>query len=1257
MTDIAQFRLQTKDLTKKNIDILKDICLANNLTMKLKGTQYIISGESGNAFELARKKIQEVATGFRQTNRVLKSKKSPSAKQSPSSTSTPTSKPVPTPLTKPISSSTISQTFKTGTILEVAGSMTNPQIGEEFVQALKENGIIVQHIQDNLYHLPQNKVNAFKTLQTNGGLKHFILFETPTPFTVSSNLIRSDLNGFKTHIISDLEGNRLSMNKIKEVSVSEMFEIEEKQSAKIGESRQKAFKEAYNEEHNSDPLNEPEDKKAKKSENPIDEWETKRTARRNGEQPTILNKQRLQYTPLHQEQMTGTFFKNYTPSSAQKVPTPTATPILPPDTNATVIKSGKIVDVAEAVTNPQIGKEFVHALKESGIAVQQLENGLYRIPKNQVNTYNKLLESGKLSRFTLFETSTPMTLSINTANEYKLFAITGADDSVSFYRMKEISWEEAQAIEASQSEKTEAKRQKAFKEAYNEERSRDPLNKAEDNKAKKSENPLDEWEAKRAAHRNGEQPPILNKQRLQYAPQLNEPIIGAFYKQPTNFSHKEMPRTSIEGKIIKSEKILEVAGSITNPQIGEEFVQVLKENGIAVQRIENGLYRIPKNQVNTYNNLLINGVLKKFAIFETSAPLIFNGLQSKIDGHKIYLMEDINGKNSFIRVMKPISPNQAIPDIQIPILSTNEDLFKQLEENRARRATQGHSHVNQKRKPYSTKQILHNASQYGESIIKEGAIYDSVAPQPYQQKPLVNETAKAAGKVTKVAGKATKTAAKATKAIINGIDSTFGRNVWALVAMAAVCPNTTAEFLDDIAHLRGLKIARDIKDGAVQIVFHPIDTATAIGTAIADTAVHHYKGTDGVLDALGRTAMIPVHAWQNVGDVEGSFIGSGTDAPKACINWIMDACDVNTEIIQEGTTIDDFKQHPFEFFQKCFSLTTRDKTTGLRSDDDFNSLIFRGDIDAFNAYLKTGVDVNTPVIGDYDRGSHPYPTAFTLAVAEGQFDMANILLNKIKTNINGKNKITGDTALINAIKSIALDENSAAYFTGKPNMSKATPKAKERFIKANAFILQMIQDNRLEIEATNTFGETAFLTAAGCGNIAAMTALATKGANIHHTNTWGQNALHVACCNQLMTKELLSRGLDANAKDKDGNTPLMTALEKNAERGGKNDIVVCLLLGEMNTDGLDILRNSPKHSRLLDEWISRYPQVKEIIMKVKDHPLNKDKKFIEKQGQNRLTNTLSNAQIIHEKPVTTMENEQEEPNVQPNLSTVCSTGR
>ncbi|MBR3913369.1 MAG: ankyrin repeat domain-containing protein, partial [Alphaproteobacteria bacterium] len=176
-------------------------------------------------------------------------------------------------------------------------------------------------------------------------------------------------------------------------------------------------------------------------------------------------------------------------------------------------------------------------------------------------------------------------------------------------------------------------------------------------------------------------------------------------------------------------------------------------------------------------------------------------------------------------------------------------------------------------------------------------------------------------------------------------------------------------------------------------------------------------------------------------------------------------------------------------------------------------------------------------------------------------------------------------------------------------------------------------DNRLEIEATNNFGETAFLTAAGCGNIAAMTALAEKGANIHHTNTWGENALHIACCNRLMTEELLSRGLDANAKDKDGNTPLMTALEKNAERGGKNDMVVCLLLGEMNTDGLTALHASEKHSQLFNNWVESYPQVKEIIMTMENHPLNKDKKFIGQQTQTGLREQL--AQISEKQPTTT----------------------
>ena len=544
-----------------------------------------------------------------------------------------------------------------------------------------------------------------------------------------------------------------------------------------------------------------------------------------------------------------------------------------------------------------------------------------------------------------------------------------------------------------------------------------------------------------------------------------------------------------------------------------------------------------------------------------------------------------------------------------------------------------HKDLLKRMQPSKTAQTLQRGAQAVKQATQEGV---QAAQKVIQQGVQVARTAGAQAETMAVVA-----AGKGVKAITK-----VGKGGLPFMAfMAAVDPNGTQKFIDDIFHLRVGKIATDMYEGGKQIVLHPVDTITEIANTVADKTSDYYAGTKDGTDFAKRTAMIPVHGINNIGktmahagNYEWGLVGSFRDSERAGINWVMNACGFDTEIVREGTSIRDFQQDPFKFFYNISVLgllnpTTRDKTTGLRSDDDFNSIIFRGDTKAFEAYLKTGVDVNKYIAGAHDRGSHPYPTAFALSISEGQFDMANMLLDNKGTYINQQNEVTKDTPLMSAIAYTALDEYSVAYFTGKPDMSKATPEAQAKFAKANALILKMIQDNRLEIEATNNFGETAFLTAAGCGNIAAMTALAEKGANIHHTNTWGETALHVACCNQLMTYSLLEMGLDANAKDKDGNTPLMTALEKNAERGGKNDMVVCLLLGEMNTDGLTALHASEKHSQLFNNWVESYPQVKEIIMTMENHPLNKDKKFIGQQTQTGLRKQL--AQISEKQPTTT----------------------
>ena len=483
---------------------------------------------------------------------------------------------------------------------------------------------------------------------------------------------------------------------------------------------------------------------------------------------------------------------------------------------------------------------------------------------------------------------------------------------------------------------------------------------------------------------------------------------------------------------------------------------------------------------------------------------------------------------------------------------------------------------------------------------------------PFQR--AASKTFQAAGKGARIAGRVAKGSAPF------------------IMAMAAVDPDGTAEFLDDVTHFRIGKIATETVDGVVQIASHPIDTVTEIGTAIAD----HYEGTDGFWDGFGRTIIDPL---VNIGNVEFALVGSISNSAQASINWVMNACGSNTELVREGTSIHDFQKDPFEFFSNVFTPARRDRTTGLRSDDDFNTLIFRGDTNAFAAYLNTGVNVNTRIAGEYDGGSHHYQTAFAFAIAEDQFDIAKMLFDRQETNINAINEFTGDTPLINAIRYTALNEYESEYYTGKPDMSNATEAARAKYLQANALILGMINDNRIDLNATNHCGQSAFLFAAECGNLGAIQALVAKNADIHHTNIWGQNALHVACCNQLMTAELLNLGIDANAKDRDGNTPLMTALEKNEENGGRNDIAVCLLISYMNEDGLKALRGSEKHSQLLNEWLERYPDVKAVIAEMKDeHPLNQDATFTR---ESTLQITLSNAQEHQDSDVVQIRGENE----------------
>ncbi len=105
---------------------------------------------------------------------------------------------------------------------------------------------------------------------------------------------------------------------------------------------------------------------------------------------------------------------------------------------------------------------------------------------------------------------------------------------------------------------------------------------------------------------------------------------------------------------------------------------------------------------------------------------------------------------------------------------------------------------------------------------------------------------------------------------------------------------------------------------------------------------------------------------------------------------------------------------------------------------------------------------------------------------------------------------------------------------------------------AKVFTL-LLQQPAVEIDTVNTAGETPLMMAALRGNLAAMQALAARGAALDRA---GWTPLHYAASSASAdgVRWLLERGVNVNARAPNGNTPLMLAA-----RYGSEDSVTALL--------------------------------------------------------------------------------------------------
>ncbi len=165
-----------------------------------------------------------------------------------------------------------------------------------------------------------------------------------------------------------------------------------------------------------------------------------------------------------------------------------------------------------------------------------------------------------------------------------------------------------------------------------------------------------------------------------------------------------------------------------------------------------------------------------------------------------------------------------------------------------------------------------------------------------------------------------------------------------------------------------------------------------------------------------------------------------------------------------------------------------------------------GDVAKVTALLKKNVAVDTRG----DEGN----TALIQAVREGSLDVVRVLVEH-KADVNAKNEY-GYTPLLFSTSD------------GDWNITK--------------FLLE----NKADVHVRGTSNtDTPLLHAAHHHNVALLPLLIQYGANIHDKTETGSTALHVAASGGRVesVQLLLDKGLDINARNKYGNTPLIEAVD------------------------------------------------------------------------------------------------------------------
>lgn len=498
--------------------------------------------------------------------------------------------------------------------------------------------------------------------------------------------------------------------------------------------------------------------------------------------------------------------------------------------------------------------------------------------------------------------------------------------------------------------------------------------------------------------------------------------------------------------------------------------------------------------------------------------------------------------------------------------------------------------------PKDAKRFINAARELGAALelgkMKAGATLGKVA------KPVV--------KVAKTVGRVKTTA---TQKVVRGVESLPGgkkavKSVRAfnrlsakasgplMLLSAALDPDGSREFMDDVIHLRAGKIFPEMLDGVVQMVSHPWDTGELMYQMASGAVKKRYEGDETFSDYAESTGEAIIDGFFNIGDVVWGVASSATDMNRQAWNFVREKLGMDL-LTTDDISYEAYKRDPLKFLKNIVIPNTVNQETGLRSDDNLMTLITRDEPKAMEAYIKEDKeDVNRFIRGPYEDGDTPYDTALQFAVAHGNMRVASVLYRHPGANYNGFNSATGDTLLMTLLKGTEPHSSEPEYKTGIADTRSYSPKNKEKMQYRQLLIDDLINNKNVSIHVTNFEGKDAFMVAAEAGNLSAVTTLLEKGADINKTVNNGGNALHFCHHNRLMTKTLIDKGINVNHTDNKGKTPLVLALES----GDKNLQSISMLLMATDEKGIEALKANKRCLLSLDQLMERTPNAKDIIL-------------------------------------------------------------